>query len=286
MYYLGFDIGASAVKAALVENKKIIKSLIENSADNFEDWFGLLIKIFGELSADLEPSQIGGVGFGIAGTLDAKREKMLNSPNIKYLNEQPLKKLLAQKFAPHKILIEHDVHCFLLAEKEVGLAKEMQNVFYLTLGSGIGGAYMVNGKIAYGAHGSAGEAGHMIIKMNEEMGLEELAANKFIIKLLGFGSRDAIEKARLGEKKAKDIFAELGQNLGVGIANIVNIFDPEAVILSGGISEAKDLIMPGVKEAIEKFVISPSAKKTEILFSELGRFGGALGAALLAEKNE
>lgn len=289
-YYLGFDIGGSSTKAVLVKDKKIIKSLVEDSPDNLKKSLSLAAKMKEDLISGIEASEIGGVGFALAGALDLKREKMLNSPNIKYFNNQPIKKLLEGRLKPYPIKIEHDVHCFLLAEKEIGLAKNFKNVFYLTLGTGIGGAYMIDGKIVYGSHGAAGEAGHMIIKLKTQMSnvksikgedLEELAANKFIKKSLGVGSIEATKWAQAGDKKARAVFAQLGKNLGVGLANIINIFDPEAIIISGGIADAKEFILPTIKEGIEKFVISPAAKKTKILFSQLGRFGGAIGATFL-----
>jgi len=273
--YIGFDIGGSSVKAVLVKNKQVIKSYVEDLPDSLFGLLDLLEKIFSELSKDVS---VEGVGVAVAGAMDAKREKMLNSPNIKYLNNQPLKKMIGERLGC-LIKIEHDVHCFLLAEKEIGLAKNFNNIFYLTLGTGIGGAWMVGGKIYTGAHGSAGEAGHIIIDRNQD--LEYLASNRFIKKELGLGSIKALKLAQEGDQKTREVFHRLGKNLGTGIANIINIFDPEAVIISGGISEAKEFIEPAIEENIAKYVVSPEAKKTKILFSELGRFGGALGATLL-----
>lgn len=291
MYYLGFDIGGSRIKAVLVKNNQIIRSKIEDSPNNLEGLLDVIAKIKNELTLDIDKAEIGGIGFGLAGTLDIKREIMFNSPNIKYLNNQPIKKLLEEKLKPYptrlpdgQVKLEHDVHCFLLAEKEIGLAKNLKNVFYLTLGTGIGGAWMVDGQIVFGAHGAAGEAGHTIIDLNQGLDWEELAANKFIIKSLGIGSIEAERRARAGDQKAIEVFGQIGKNLGVGLANIINIFDPEAIILNGGITDAKEFILSGIEEGIKKFVISPAARKTKILFSRLGLYAGSLGATLLFEK--
>jgi len=286
MYSIGFDIGGSSIKAVLVKDEQIIKSVIYDTPGRLEDLMVLIAKMRDELSSDLGAEAINGIGFGVAGTPDANREIMLNSPNIEYLNGQPLKKMLVEKLDFDRIKLEHDVHCFLLAEKKLGLAKNFKNLFYLTLGTGIGSAWMVEGKIFYGSHGAASESGHMVIEAEKAPDMdefEELAANKFIIKMLGFGSNEAIKRARAGEKKPEEVLRQLGRNLGVGLGNIINAFDPEAIILSGGIAEAKEFILPGIREGIEKYVISPAAKKTQILFSELGRLGGALGAAMMFE---
>jgi len=281
MHYIGFDIGASSIKAVLVKNKEIVKTALQSLPP---DLAGLL-ELFGAMFKDLTEglTEIRGIGFGFAGMLDKQREIMLISPNIGYLSSQSLKNLLAEKFKSYSVKIEHDAHCFLLAEKEVGLAKNLTDVFYLTLGSGVGGAWMVNGKISIGAHGAAGEVAHTIIDIDQSAELEALASNKFIVSQLGVGSIEAGKSAAAGDTKAQEVLKQLSQNLGVGIANIINIFDPEAIIINGGISEAHELILPGIKEGIAKFVTSPAAKETKILFSQLGRFGGALGAALMFE---
>lgn len=281
MHYIGFDIGGSRIKAVLVENRKIIHSLIEDTPSDLLSLLAVTGKMFKELSGS-STKKIGGIGYAVAGVLDKEREKILRSPNISFLDGQPMKNLLEEKFKV-PVCLEHDVHCFLLAEREVGAAKNFKNVFYLTLGTGIGGAFMVDGKIQFGAHGAAGEAGHMIVDAINSLDLEELASNKFIVKSLGVGSVEALKRAQKVDNKAIEVFKSLGYNLGIGIANIINIFDPEAIILSGGISEAREFILPSVLEAMGKYAISPEAKNIRILFSELGNFGGALGAAMLFE---
>jgi len=284
MYYTGFDVGASSVKAVLVKNREVIKSLVRETPGDLENLLLALIKAYADLIARLGHEELGGIGFGLAGVMDRERRTMLNSPNLKYLNNQPIKELLEGRFRGQRLKIEHDAHCFLLAEKTVGLAQNFNDVFYLTLGSDIGGALMIDGKIFYGAHGAAAEVTHTIVDIEKSLEWGELGANKFIKKTLGVNSDEAEKKWRGGDKNAEAAFTRLGQNLGVGIANIINMFDPEAVILSGGLSSVAGLFWGGIKEGIDKFVISPAAKETPILLSQLGRFGGAFGAALLAEK--
>jgi len=283
MYYFGFDIGASSIKAVLVKDKAVIDSKFQDSPDSLEKLGEALVRLKNELIGEKSIGEISGIGVGVAGILDKERQAVIKSPNIPYLDNQPLKKILEEHFKPLPVKIEHDVHCFLMAEKETGQAKDFKNIFYLTLGSGIGGAWMFEGKIVYGDHGSAGEAGHMIIDVCQGLKFEELAANKFIMKSLGVGSLEAEQRILKGNDEAHKVMRQLGTNLGIGIANIINILDPEAVVLSGGISWAESLIMPKMKEAINKYVVSPAAKETKVFFSGIGRYGGALGATLLFE---
>jgi len=284
MYYLGFDIGGSSTKAVLVKEKQILKSLVEDTPDNLDGLFKLARKMRDELVEGIIPDEIGGAGFAVAGVLDLGREKVLNSPNISYLNNQPLKKLAEEKLN-WPIKLEHDTHCFLLAEKEIGSAQGFKNVFYLTLGTGIGGAFMVEGTVVFGAHGAAGELGHIIIDNSSGLEYEDMAADKFLKKSLGLGSMKARTLVESGNQKAIEVLKQMSNNLGIGVANIINILDPEAIIISGGISWAQDFLLVGINQAVEKFVNSPEAKKTKILFSELDRFGGALGAALMVEND-
>ncbi len=291
MYSIGVDIGGSRTKSVLVKNGKIVRERSDNLPSSLGGLLNLVAEVVKDFGSLVRKDKIRGVGISIVGPLDLKRERVLASPNIKYLRGQPIKKLLARKLK-YPLRIEHDVHSFLLAEKKIGLAKNLKNVFYLTLGTGIGGAMMVDGKIIKGAHGSSGEVGHTIMEAQMSKSklqgnpstFEELAANKFIKKNLGIGSEDAFRRAVQGDKRAKKVFEELGKNLGIGIANIINTFDPEAVILSGGISRAMRYIEPGIKASIREFVISPDARRTKVLLSRLGYYGGALGAALLFEE--
>jgi len=279
--YLGFDIGGSSIKAALVQKGKIIGTRYERLPKSFNQLVRVISDIKNDFTAPLGKGEIKGVGFSIAGSLDKKRTRVLNSYNIPYLNKKSFLKIFEREFSPCRVAIEHDVHCFLLAESRVGVAKKYKNLFYLALGTGIGGAFMIDRKIIMGSHGSAGEVGHTIVHLAKEIKWEDVAANKLIRRSLRVRFSEAKNKALSGNNKAIKAFAVMSRNLGIGIANIVNSFDPEAIIIGGGLASAKSLILPGIKKGIERHVVSPEARKTKIIFSKLGRFGGALGAALL-----
>lgn len=284
MHYIGFDIGGSNIKAALVKDKKIIKSKIERLPDNFSAFLELIEGILTDFN---KSGEIKGVGFSIPGPLDVKREKILNTPNIRYLRNKPLKKILERRLKL-PIKLEHDVHCFLLAEKKAGAAKNPRNVFYITLGTGVGGAWIFDGKIYFGAHGSAGEIGHIPLRLCDSRSareltsdLEDLASNKIFKKLTGKNAEEVFELAKNGDEKAKEVFKIMGENLGLGLASLANILDPEIIILGGGISKASEFFLPFAKKTMRKYIISPLAKKEiKVIISKL-HFAGALGAALL-----
>jgi glucokinase len=281
--YIGFDIGGSSIKAALVQKNKIVGTRYERLPKKFAD----LVKVVTEIKKDFTNNKaikINGVGFSVAGALDKAREKVLTSYNIPYLNNKELLKIFQRSLRPFPVRMERDAFCFLIAEAKVGMGKRYKDIYYLTLGTGIGGAYMRERKLVIGHHGAAGEVGHTIVNFEKKVHWEDLAANRFIKSHLNTYFSEAKQRALAGNPKAKKVFAELGDNIGLGIANIINNFDPEVVIISGGLAAAKKLILPGIKKAVKEYVISPEARRTKILWSKLGRFGGALGAALLFEK--
>lgn len=286
MYYIGFDIGGSSVKAVLVQKKEIMGTRFERLPNNFNKLLDVIASIKDDFASAVGPKNIKGIGFSIAGALNKKRERMLLSYNIPYLNNKLLLPILKRRLEFQKIIIERDIPCFVVAEQTKGLAKKFKNVFYLTLGTGIGGSFTIEGKIILGSHGSAGEIGHTIVDFNKKTKWENIAANKYIRRKLKKPFTEAKQVALKGNKRTLQIFRELGGNLGIGIANIINIFDPEAVIISGGLAEARKFFLPEIKKKIKKFVISSEAQKTRILWSKLGRFGGALGAALLVQNSK
>ncbi len=289
MKILGIDIGATNTKFVVLENfKRISKKKSSLTLKRKKDFILFLKEEIKKIS---EKEKISGIGIGIAGILDKKREKILFVPNLKFLSKFPLKEILEKEFKK-KIKLENDTNCFTLCEAFLGEAKKYKIVIGLTLGTGIGGTILFKRKIYKGAFGGAGEIGHMVI--NFEKGkcscgnfgcFEAFGSEKFFKRKKVF-SKNIEEKAKRGDKKAKRIFEEYGKYLGIGISNIINILDPEIVVLGGGQAKAFNLFSPSLKKEVEKRVISPISRKfVKIKKGKFLDFGGAIGAALLFKFN-
>jgi len=277
---LGFDIGGSSIKAVAMQDRKIIKKRIESLPKDFKNFLRVVKEMKESFEEDLK-IKAKKIGFSFPGPIDKKREKIVVCPNVPYLSGKPILKILKKELKLSSLKIEHDIHCFLIAEREFGASKNYQDVFYLAIGTGLGGAFSIDGKIVRGAHGFAGEFGQMVVSLEKEEILENLSAGKYLRKILKTDASSAILEAEKGSKKSLEAFSKLGHNLGVGIASVINLLDPEVVFISGGISSAKKFFVPEMEKAIKKFVVSGDARKTRIIFSKLGRFGGAMGAAEL-----
>ena len=185
--------------------------------------------------------------------------------------------------------MENDANCFALAEAIIGAGKNSETVIGITLGSGIGGGIVIKKKIYRGAFGSAGEIGHMVIKSGgfkcscgSSGCFEKYASEKFFKRKSKLLPLELEKKAKKGDKKAKRIYLEFSQNLGIGLTNIINILDPDIIVIGGSIAKAGSLILNPAKKEVKKRVLSPQSKKSvKIRVAKLGEFSGAIGAALL-----
>ncbi len=280
-YFVGIDVGATKIIFLLLANNKIIKKKKISTPRTKADFLAVVKENLGK--------EVSGVGIGVPALLNLKRKLVLNSPNLPYLNNCPLTQVV-KGFLPQKtpVAMDNDANCFALAEACLGAGQNVKVVCGITLGSGIGAGIVLNRKIYHGAHGSGGEVGHMSIKFDGyqcscgSFGcFEEYASEKFFQRRK-ISSRELEVKARAGNKKALQLFIDYGRYLGIGLANIVNVLDPEIIVLGGGTSKTSKFFMRSAQKECARRVISPLAKKyVRIKKAKLGESSGAVGAALL-----
>jgi glucokinase len=170
--------------------------------------------------------------------------------------------------------MDNDTECFLRAEATVGAAAKYKNIYGITVGTGLGGAWWINGNIYYGAHGFS-EPGRMIIDFRDQTNLE--AAYQ---KLMQNNPLNLAMENYRGDELARRAFDEVGLFLGLACANIINLLDPEAIIFGGGVMASADLFLPELKKTIEEKIVKTQSK-VKILKSKLGLDAGAIGASLL-----
>jgi len=293
MFTIGIDIGGSNIKFVLlrIENGKKIKILQKKRIPTPEKKSEIIEVLKREIKnfiSEKKNPKIEGIGIAIASPLNKKGDLILDPPNLPCLKNCRLAEILKKDFKNIPIVSENDVNCFTLAEALIGAGQKAKTIFGITLGSGIGGGIVVNGKIYRGAFGGAGEVGHTIIKFDGpkckcgNFGcLEEYCSIRFFKRKKTI-PRFLEKKIRKGDKNALKIFKEYGKNLGIGLSNVINLLDPEMIIIGGGISKAYKFFLTETKKEIQKRVVSPLSKKNvKIKISKLKDFTGAVGAALL-----
>ena len=258
-YIIGVDIGGSKINAIIFNNAlpasgqgNVLKKIKIPTPKNLKEFLEKLEALIENLISYAGGKKISGIGCGLAGAMDLKKGNILNAPNLRFLNNFNIKNWLEEKFDLY-VKIDNDARCFTRAEYLLGFGRGYQNIVGITFGTGIGGGIIIDGKIFYGANNSAGELGHMVL--NSEKDWEFLML-----------------------KQVKD----LEKNLGIGFANIINILDPEIIVISGGASSMLKSLLPEAKKIMNKFIISPKSKKNvKIINGKLGENAGAIGAAAL-----
>ncbi len=287
---IGLDIGATKIRIGLIDKQfNVIKKQTFPTPKNAADVLSLI-------SCGIEKVYSNGIekiGLGAAGQIDQKKNLVNFSTNFpEGLKNVPLKKILAKKFnCP--IFIDNDAHCFALGEAIAGQGKKFNFIVGVTLGTGIGGGIIIDKKVLRGQNNTAGEIGHQIIEVNGKKCdcgksgcFEAYASGSAMVKSykkLSNQDKNTFEIEQLfikGEKNAKLAVEESSHYLAIGLSNLINILNPEAIILGGGLSNFKRFI-DLAKSEIDKYLIAPHLKQTPILISKLNDNAGMIGASLL-----
>lgn len=233
-----------------------------------------------------------GIGIGVSGFTDHSEGMVTYSPILNWRNVKLAEPLESYYQIP--VFVNNDVNAFTLAEKWYGRGRDYANFICVTVGEGIGAGIVIEGKLYEGATGGAGELGHTCIQRDgprcrcgERGCLETLASDVFLRRegkgIFADPSPEAILKAaRKGDIKAKSIFERMGRNLGIGLRNVVNLLNPEAIILGGERLNALEFFAPALEEEVRKHSFPEEASELQILPAELGEEGWIIGAATLA----
>ena len=279
IYTIGIDVGGTKMAGILFDGKNVVSDyVLATPKDNLEHFMIMLQALIEPLveKAKEMKVKISGVGLGLAGVIDYQEKKMINLANIHIINNAKIADLLEQRINM-PVYLDNDCNCFVRSEALVGAAKSYKNVYGIIVGTGIGGAWWYNNEVYRGAHGNAGEPSVMVVDFKEELELE-----KTYHKLLQSNPEQMAEEAYRGDVLAQKAFEEVGKYLGLAFSNIINIVDPEVIVIGGGVVQASDLFFPMVKKYMPEHIQSLEAKKIKVLKSKLGAHAGAIGAALLS----
>jgi glucokinase len=261
--------------------------------------------------AKLEPSQLGGIGIAAAGAIDSGRGVVTFSPNLPGWRDVPLGEMVRERYRAEAFLV-NDASAAALGEHRFGAGRGVANLVLLTLGTGIGGGIIIHDELYLGACGSAGEIGHMIIDVDgpacacgSRGCLEALASGTAVardaVRRINQGEKSSLavmagdrleeitaekvgEVARGGDPLALDVLRQAGTYLGIGLTNLVNIFNPEMIIIGGGMANLGDLILDSARRVVAARAFQISAGVARIVTAQLGNEAGVYGAAAFAQE--
>jgi len=314
-WLLGIDIGGTSVKLAFLTeegdilHKWEIPTNTENNGSNIIQDIGEAVhKKLSEL--DVSHDKLKAAGVGAPGPIDQEKGVMFEAVNLGWPDNFPLRDLM-QEAVGVPVAIENDANSAALGEMWKGAGEGAKDLIAITLGTGVGGGVIVNGDIVHGAKGAAGEVGHItavphdgyMCNCGKAGCLETVASATGIVRtakeLLADYEGDSQLKALLdsnGDITAKDIFDaaqagdqlalstvdSLADHLGLALANIGSLFNPERIVIGGGVSKAGDFLVGKIEQYFKKYAFKPVGESTEIVLAQLGNDAGIAGAAWLA----
>ena len=311
---LGIDLGGTKILTAVTDTqgkmlsrdhsitpaakgqKAVIQSILEST--------GRALEQAGISTADLDA-----IGIGAPGLSNPETGILFTSPNLPGWRDVPLRDIIQKELGKKAFLI-NDANAAAIGELHFGAARGARNFIYITVSTGIGGGIIIDGNIYTGSAGTAGELGHMVI--DDEGPLcncgnrgcwETLASGTALARearhRIKEGARTSIldyaggdeervsaetihQAAQAGDNLAQELIARTGYYIGVGLANLVNIFNPEVIVIGGGLSNIGDLLLQPAFAEAERRAFRQSYQAVRFVRAELGRNSGVIGAAIFA----
>jgi len=259
--------------------------------------------------SNLSLSQLGSISIAAAGAIDSERGLVTSSPNLPGWHDVPLRDVVRERFGLDTFLV-NDASAAAMGEHRLGVGRGTTNLIYITVSTGIGGGIIINGRLYLGTSGAAGEIGHMTIDVNGPRCycgnygcLEEMASGRAIareaIRRIRDGENSALTDivagkieditaqevslaAQGGDQLALEVVSQAANYLGAGMVNVVNIFNPEMIVIGGSVAKMGELLLNPVRQLVSKKAFELSAQAVPIVPAGLGDDVGLLGAAVFA----
>ncbi len=305
--YAGIDIGGTFIKAVITNSEGKMfangKTRTPETSDGINDAVIGLLKGLTE-RLDSRVSALRAIGIGAAGAIDGKKGVIITSPNIQAWHNYPLARIIEKKTGV-RVFLENDATAAIIGEWWIGHGKKFRNWVMLTLGTGIGGGAIIDNRVYKGQSGSSVEVGHLTIdyrgkkcRCGNTGCLEQYASATALVDLTKSmlrGKNNSSLMARIkeepltarmiyeetvkGDALARKALEEISFYLGIGIAGLVNIFNPEAVVIGGGLSKAHRFIFPIVKKVVEERALPGLKDNVKYLATKNEDKTPAMGAA-------
>jgi len=294
-YYLILDIGGTKTSGALfTEDGKIVDDYVHVAPSKtflgeeavYQNTKDVLLHIINHFS--LKKEEILGIGVGSPGPLDAEKGVIIHAPLMGWHNF-PIVERLEADFGT-KVMLDNDGNLGALAEVRMGVAMGLKNIIYMTVSTGCGGGIVVNGEVYRGSSSGAGEVGHMSImpeglkcpcgsvgcfelyasgtainrrlKEDMEKGIQSKAFELADYKAENLNGKVLNQAAELGDAYALEVYRKEGYYLGIGIANQFNFFNPDTIVLGGGVTKAKKYFHEALMETLEERCIQPISESS------------------------
>ncbi len=313
--YIGIDLGGTNIAIGLVNeacqllDKGSVPTGRERTcAEIMRDAAGLTSVLLERNGMD--PSQVCVIGVGAPGFVDPKKRIIFEEVNFPAFKNENLEEELGQYFPGIPVYLENDANAAAFGEAICGAVQGISDAVVVTLGTGVGGGIIMNGKIYSGFNAGASELGHMVIDLNGPLcacgrrGCYENYASatalicqtkekieaypdSIIHEMIGHNpdnitGKTAFDAAKQGDPAGQQIVSEYIEYLGMGVVNLINMLQPEAIVIGGGICKEGDYLLSRLQAFVDQFSYTPEGvPKTKLLTAALGNDAGIIGAAML-----
>jgi glucokinase len=302
--FIGIDLSGPVLRAAIVNNNGQIEERreVEIDADQLVNQVAQVVRELRGINSNIEA-----VGIGIPGLVSRQTDRVIASRDLPLTVREDLHSEF-MKATGARVEIENDANAAAYGEYKVGAGRGSRDMFYITIGEGIGGAIILDGKLWTGASGFAGEFGHITIDtegLECDCGntgcLETLASGPSIVRRANdrlyrdgtsslsklainknFTADDLAHEAKNGDDFSMMMIERTGKYIGTGVASVLNLLNIERVVLGGGVMDAGELILNPIIQEARRRAFQPCFEATQILAATLGPDAAAIGAALLA----
>lgn len=313
-WIIGVDLGGTTTKLAVLQQTGEIIHKWEIPTDVSSEGRNITYDIAKSINEkivelDILKSNILGIGLGAPGPVDLENGVIYEAVNLGWKDQYPLQQLLEDATAIPTV-IDNDANSAALGEMWKGAGDGAKDLICITLGTGVGGGVIANGDIIHGINGAGGEVGHItsvpvggapcncgktgcLETVASATGIVRIAMGKLqniqvdsklhhlIIHKGKITAKDVFDIAREGDLIANEVLNEVAVHLGLALANVATIFNPDKIVLGGGVSKAGYVLLKPVKEYFEKFAFNRVAQSTKLTIATLGNDAGVIGAAWL-----
>jgi glucokinase len=296
--FLGVDVGGTHLKIGVVNRQGEVLHFFKEDTTPYREhpdgFNACFLKVIGKYLEKFP--DIKNVGIGLPGLITKDRTTPLEIPAIPILNNYNLKGELEKLYPGITFCLENDASAAALGELKFGLSKPSPDFLFITMGTGIGSAMVIDGKIFKGGRGNAMEMGHMLSRGNE--GLEKLIGRNGILKIMermihaypedagelvdkDLGTHLLVDTAKAGNKVSLMVFEEAGRILGEAIVSTVRILDVNEIYFGGGISAGLEFMMPAIEKTVRQYLTKYYLYDIKMAKATLENNAGTLGAAAL-----
>jgi glucokinase len=289
---IGIDVGGTKIAAGVIDREgRIQRGVARRTPAASRDEF---LELLDEIVDELRIEGVEAIGFGLPSTIDQRTGRVVGSVHVP-LNDFDFRDHAAERFSI-PVALDNDGNAAAIAEWKIGAGRGTSHMIMLTLGTGVGGGLILDGKPYRGWVGAGAEIGHMVLEYGGEPcsgtctghgHFEQVssgrAADRKAVELLGPGAtgRELVGAAREGNDEALEAVREIGRKLGAALGSLVNIFNPEVIVIGGGFSQARDLFLEPALETMKVEALRPGRDLVRVVPALLGPDAGLVGAGFV-----